>query len=161
MAQVDMFLKLDGVEGESSDPAHGGEIELDGFLQIVTSPRDPATGQATGKRRWAHLALRAQVDKSTPLLFKKLVTNEKIPKATLTCYKAGGKGKVEYLKIVLSEVYLAKVQVGQLEASGGDVIAPCDFDLSFGKIEITASPQTSKGGASGTIVCNDDLMSAT
>ena len=158
MAQVDMFLKLDTVDGESEDPNHPDEIQLLGFQETLTSPRDVSTGQATGKRRWAHLSLRAKADKSTAMLFKKLITNEKIPTGTLRCYKAGGKASVEYLTIALSDVYVVKVQVGELESSLGSVIPPCDFDLSFGKIKITTNMQTEKGGGSGTIVAADDLM---
>ena len=158
MAQVDMFLKLDGVEGESEDPNHPGEIQLVGFQETLTSPRDVGTGQNTGKRRWAHLSLRAKADKSTAMLFKKVIGNEKIPNALLRCYKAGGKAPVEYLTIALSDGYVAKVQVGELESSVGTVIPHCDFELSFGKIVITSNKQTEKGGGSGTIVAPDDLM---
>ncbi|HEX7616466.1 MAG TPA: type VI secretion system tube protein Hcp [Thermoanaerobaculia bacterium] len=158
MAQVDMFLKLDGVEGESEDPSHPGEIQLEGFRQSLMSPRDASTDQASGKRKWSHLSLRAKVDKSTAMLFKKLATNEKIPTATLKCYKAGGLAKVEYLTITLSDVYVVKVQAGELESNAGEVIPHCDFDLSFGKIVITSGKQTEKGGGSGTIVCQDNLM---
>jgi type VI secretion system secreted protein Hcp len=157
MAKVDMFLKLDGVEGESQDPKHPGEIQLDGFQQSVMSPRDLSTDQASGKRRWAHMMMRAKVDKSTPLLFKKLAQNEPISTAILRCYKAGGLGPVEYLTITLTKVYVVRVQAGQLEATGGDVIPHCDFDLSFGSIEISASQQTSQGGGSGTVMFRDDL----
>ena len=153
-----MFLKLDGVEGESEDPSHPGEIQLEGFQQSLMSPRDLATGMASGKRRWAHMSLRAKADKSTAMLFKKLCSNEKIPNALVRCYKAGGKEPVEYLSFALSDVYVAKVQVGELESNGRDVIPYCDFDLSFGKIVITSGKQTEKGGGSGTIVCQDNLM---
>jgi type VI secretion system secreted protein Hcp len=158
VAQRDMFLKLDGVEGESEDPNHSGEIQLEGFQQSLMSPRDASTDQASGKRKWSHLSLRAKVDKSTAMLFKKLCVNERIPTATLRCYKAGGKAPVEYLTITLSNVYVVKVQAGELESSVGEVIPHCDFDLSFGTIVITSNKQTEKGGGSGTIVCQDNLM---
>ena len=31
MALVDMFLKLDGVDGESQDPEHKSEFQIQGF----------------------------------------------------------------------------------------------------------------------------------
>jgi type VI secretion system secreted protein Hcp len=158
MALVDMFLKLDGVDGESSDPAHKGEIQIDGFRFNLVSPRDSFTNQATGVRRWSHLTLRAKVDKSTPLLFMNLATNGKIPKAVLTCRKAG-KEQFEYFKVTLSEVLVVKVQAGDLDAGGGDVIPQCEFDLGFGKIEILAKEQTSLGPTSGGVMFVDNLMS--
>jgi type VI secretion system secreted protein Hcp len=158
MALVDMFLKLDGVDGESSDPAHKGEIQIDGFRFNLMSPRDSFTNQATGVRRWSHLTLRAKVDKSTPLLFMNLATNGKIPKAVLTCRKAG-KEQFEYFKVTLSEVLVVKVQAGDLDAGGSDVIPQCEFDLGFGKIEILAKEQTSLGPTSGGVMFVDNLMS--
>jgi type VI secretion system secreted protein Hcp len=158
MALVDMFLKLDGVDGESKEPDHKDEIQLEGFRVNLVSPRDAFTNQASGVRRWSHLSMRAKVDKSTPLLFKKLKENAKIPKAVLTCRKAG-KEQFEYFKITLSEVIVVKVEAGELEASGGSVVPHCDFDLAFGAIEISAQTQTSLGTMGGQVVFQDDLMS--
>jgi type VI secretion system secreted protein Hcp len=156
MALVDMFLKIDGVGGESSDPSHSGEIQIEGFQLGLTSPRDAFTNQPTGARRWSHLSIRANVDMSAPLLFQKLATNEKIPKAVLTCRKAG-KVAIEYFTITLSDVLVVKVQAGDLEASQGDVMPPCDFDLAYGKIELQAKPQTSLGTSGGQTMFLDDL----
>ena len=156
MALVDMFLKLDGVDGESPDPQHKGEIQIDGFRLNAVSPRDAFTNQAAGAVRMSHMTIRAKVDKSTPKLFTKIAKNEKIPSAVLTCRKAG-KVQFQYFKITLSEVLVVKVEAGEFEASGAGVIPHCDFDLSFGKIEILGSPQTSTGPTSGTVSMQDDL----
>lgn len=157
MALVDMFVKIDGVDGESQEKDHENEIQIDGFRVNLVSPRDSFTNQAGGVRRWSHLAMRAKIDKSTPLLFMKLATNAKIPKAVLTCRKAG-KEQFEYFKITLSEVLVVKVEAGEIEASGGNVIPHCDFDLAFGKIEICAQTQTKLGPMGGQVMFQDDLM---
>ena len=114
MALVDMFLKLDGVDGESQDSEHKGEIQIDGFSLGAVSPRDAFTNQAAGAVRMSHVTIRAKVDKSTPKLFTKIAKNEKIPSAVLTCRKAG-KEQFEYFKVTLSEVLVVKVQAGDLE----------------------------------------------
>ena len=154
MAQVDMFLKLDGVQGESQDPDHKNEIQIEGFHLNCVSPRDSFTGQATGVRRWSHLTIHAKVDMSTPLLFLKLTTNATIPSAVLACRKAGG-GAITYFTVTLTNVAVAKVQAGDQ----GEVTPQCEFDLAFGKIEIRAQPQTSLGTSGGNIMCQDDLAS--
>ncbi len=158
MALVDMFLKIDGVGGESADTSgHKGEIQIEGFQLGLMSPRDAFTNQATGARRWSHLSIRANVDMSAPLLYQKLATNEKIPKAVLTCRKAGNV-PLEYFTITLSDVLVVKVQTGDLETSKGNVMPPCDFDLAYGKIQLQASPQTSLGTSGGSTMFQDDLM---
>jgi type VI secretion system secreted protein Hcp len=156
MALVDMFLKLEGVNGESEDPEHKAEIQLDGFRVNLMSPRDSFTNQATGHRQWSHLSLRTNLNMATPLLFERLMKNTKIPKAVLACRKAGKK-PVEYFKITLTDVLVAKVEAGELEASGDSVIPHCDFDLAFGTIEIVASPQSATGPLSGSVSSKDDL----
>jgi len=157
MALVDMFLKLDGVEGESPDSAHKSEIQIDGFELNAVSPRDSFTNQAAGAVRMSHLSIRAKIDKSTAKLFTKITKNEKIPSAILTCRKAG-KEPFEYFKITLSDVLVVKVRAGDLEV-GADVIPHCDFDLAYAKIEIQSKEQTSTGPTSGPVVFNFNLAS--
>lgn len=157
MAVVDMFLKLDGVDGESQDSEHKAEIQIDGFTLGAVSPRDAFTNQAAGAVRMSHLTIRAKIDKSTPKLFTKIAKNEKIPSAVLTCRKAG-KEAFEYFKVTLSEVLVVKVQAGDLKAEGDDVVPQCEFDLSYGKIEVSAKEQTRTGPTSGPVVFNFNLM---
>jgi type VI secretion system secreted protein Hcp len=158
MALVDMFLKLEGVDGESPDPEHKNEIQITGFRLNAVSPRDSFTNQAAGAVRMSHLTVRAHIDKSSPKLFTKIAKNEKIPSAILTCRKAG-KEQFEYFKITLSEVLVVKVQAGDLGESGSDVIPACEFDLAYGQIEISAREQTSRGPTSGPVVFAFNLMS--
>jgi type VI secretion system secreted protein Hcp len=155
MAVVDMFLKLDGVDGESGDAGHKGEIQIDSFSLGVDSPRDFYTNQATGANLWGHMFFRAKIDKSTPKLFSKIAKNEKIPSAVLTCRKAG-KEPFEYFKVTLSEVLVTGVHAGKLEDD--DVLPPCVFTLAYGKIEVSAKEQTSTGPTSGPIVFTFNLM---
>ena len=48
MAQVDYFLKIDGVDGESGDDKHKGEIEVESFSWGETQVRH---GRARARRR--------------------------------------------------------------------------------------------------------------
>jgi len=49
------FLKLDGVEGDSTDVRHRGWFDVVAVFyggSQINMPRDPSTGQATGKRQY-------------------------------------------------------------------------------------------------------------
>jgi type VI secretion system secreted protein Hcp len=46
--------------------------------QEVLSPRDSASGQATGKRQHKPFVITKELDKSSPLLYKALINNENI-----------------------------------------------------------------------------------
>jgi type VI secretion system secreted protein Hcp len=148
MAATDMFLKVDGVDGESPDTQHPGEIQLDSFRLGATS-RDVETGGAKGAVRMSHFTCVSKIDKATPKLFQKITANEKIPKAVLTCRKAG-KEQFEYFKVTLTNVYVVKVQT--IVGEGGDDIVPqCEFDLAYGKIEMQYKEQTVSGPTSGPV----------
>jgi len=77
---VHLFLTLNGedVEGESSVASLGREnsIECYQFTYQVKSPRDPASGQATGKRQHDPIVIVKRIDKSSPRLIKGLTRNE-------------------------------------------------------------------------------------
>ncbi len=150
MAQVDMFLKLDGVEGESPDPAHKAEIQIEGFSVGAKHARDAATNMPSGAAHWSPVTIKAKIDKSTPKLYQKLAKNEKIPTATITCRKAG-KDQFEYFTVTLSEVLVVRVQSGDLEV-GADKVPGCEFDLSYAKIEMKSKEQMATGPTSGPIV---------
>lgn len=156
MALVDMFLKVDGVDGESSDPKHTGEIQIDSFRMSAMTSRDSEAGGESGAVRFSHFTFVSKVDKATPLLSRKLATNEKSPKVVLTCRKAG-KDQQDYFMITLTNVNVVKVQIGRGEG-GEEIIPVCECDLAFGKIEMQYREQTAAGTTSGPVVFVHDLQ---
>lgn len=156
MAQVDMFLKLDGVLGESADAKNSVEMQIDGFRLQAESPRDAHTNLATGAPRMSPLTIRAKVEQATAKLFDKATFNKPISKATLTCRKAGTK-PLDYLIVELTDVIVVKVRVGDLEPGEGQVVPPCEFDLAYGKLSIKTQGQTSTGTGTGFIPFEKDL----
>ena len=52
MAQIDYFLKIDGIEGESSDDKHKGEIEVESFSWGATQAGSPGPGGGAHGRSW-------------------------------------------------------------------------------------------------------------
>ena len=55
-----------------------GPIQLTGLTHEVISPRDPQSGLPTGKRMHKPFVITKELDKSSPLLFKALTTNENL-----------------------------------------------------------------------------------
>ena len=157
MAAVDMFLKLNGVDGESPDTKHPGEIQLDGFRLHGSSPLERMTGGKEGKGavKLANFTCFSKVDKATPLLFARLCTNDVIPTAILTCRKAG-KEQFEYFKVTLTDVLIMKVEARCGEGDE-EVVPRCEFDLAYGKIEVEYREQTPKGPTTGTVKFMFDL----
>jgi type VI secretion system secreted protein Hcp len=79
---VHLFLKSNGVDmrGESTKNSLGRKdsIECLSFESAVSTARDAASGQATGRRQYQPIVIRKRIDKSSPLLMKALTNNEVI-----------------------------------------------------------------------------------
>src|SRR5579871_6747428 len=77
----------------SVDAAHQGKFKGDqgntglisgtAFVLQVESPRDPATGMATGKRRWQPIVITKEWSASSPQFLTALATNEELKTVTI------------------------------------------------------------------------------
>src|SRR5215472_15045897 len=131
MAQVDYFLKIDGVEGESTDDKHKGEIDVMSFSWGVNNSGSAGQGggQGTGKSFAQDMSFTKVHDKASPVLYIACATGQHFKSATLVCRKAGG-GQQEYLKISLGDVLVSSFVT---HGTGGDEIIPVDqVTLNFG-----------------------------
>jgi type VI secretion system secreted protein Hcp len=143
MAQVDYFLKLDGIKGESADPKHKDEIDIESFSWGVTQTGAHATGGGGGAGRASfqdfHFVMRLNL--ASPSLMKSCATGQHIKLGTLSCRKAG-KDQQEFLTIKMTDVIVSSYQTGGSE--GSDV--PFDqVSLNFAKIEIAYRQQKPDG----------------
>jgi type VI secretion system secreted protein Hcp len=64
-------------------------IALTGLSHEIISPRDPASGLATGKRQHKPIVFTKQLDSTTPLLLKALVTNETLTSVLIGLLRNG------------------------------------------------------------------------
>jgi type VI secretion system secreted protein Hcp len=78
----------------------------------VVSPRDPASGLATGKRQHKPLTITKEIDKATPLLMKAIFTNQTLPAVQLSLNDASGKTE--------ATVKLTNAQVSDHAQSGDE-----------------------------------------
>src|SRR5256885_3864946 len=103
MAAVDYFLKVDGIEGESTDSKHKGEIDVQSFSWGETQSGTFAAGGGGGAGKVAmqdfHFVM--GVNKSSPKLMLACANGQHIKQAVLTCRKAGT-DQQEYMKWTFS-----------------------------------------------------------
>jgi len=154
-SHADMFLKMDGVEGESRDNKHKNEIELLSFSFGATQPGSAGHGGGAGvaKVQVHDLQFSKYFDKASPKLFEACATGKHTPKVVITCRKAGG-SQQEYLTITLSEVIVSSIQDS---GSGGEALPSESVTVNFTKIEIEYKPQDEKGNLGGVIKAGWDL----
>ena len=159
MAAVDYFLKIDGIDGESQDDKHKGEIQLESWSWGETNAGTMSHGSGGGSGKVAmqdfHFVMK--INKASPKLFLACATGQHIPKATLVCRKAGGEQQ-EFLKVNFSDLLVSSYQTG---GSGGSDVIPMDqISFNFAKIEIEYKQQDAKGSATAPVKAGYDQKGA-
>jgi type VI secretion system secreted protein Hcp len=141
---VDFFLKIDGIDGESADAKHKGEIEVEAWEWGESQAGSHAYGGGggVGKVVMHDFHFTMKVNKASPKLMLACANGEHIPNAVLTCRKAG-KDQQEYLKIHMHDLLVSSFQVG---GHGGTNVVPLErVSLNFRKIEYVYKEQRSDG----------------
>ncbi|MGA3211637.1 MAG: type VI secretion system tube protein Hcp [Terriglobales bacterium] len=155
MAQVDFFLKLDGIPGESADDKHKGEIHILSWTCKAQNSGGfgTATGGGSGKVRFDDWFFTKPLDKASPKLFQHCASGEHVKSGILTCRKAG-KDAVEYLKVTFDNVLVSSYEAhaGEHEAEGGGVVPTDRFSLNFGHVKVEYKEQKPDGTAGGSTV---------
>ncbi len=143
MAQVDYFLKIDGIEGESTDSKHKDEIDIESWSWGETQSGSHAYGGGggAGKVSMQDFNFTMRVNKASPKLLLATANGTHIKQALLTCRKAG-KEQQEYLKIKFSDLLISAFQTG---GSNGEVVPVDQISLNFAKIEYEYYPQKPDG----------------
>jgi type VI secretion system secreted protein Hcp len=111
---VDLFLKLDDIEGESIDAAHGREIELLTWHWALKQRGSAhrGVGAGTGKVQIADLVFTKYTDRATPNLVKMCCSGRHFRNARLTVRKAGGV-PLDYLVVQLTDGIVSSVHFGE------------------------------------------------
>jgi type VI secretion system secreted protein Hcp len=110
---VDMFLKLDGIDGESTDAHHDKWIELESFSWGVSNPGGfvAGGGAGTGKPVPGDFNVVMPFSAASPTIFLKLVTGQAIDSAIISMRQAGGGpgGGADFLTYTFDTVFMTKL----------------------------------------------------
>jgi type VI secretion system secreted protein Hcp len=146
MAAIDIFLKLDGIDGESLDRKHKGEIELSSFSFGLASAGSHAlgSGAAAGKVSFQEFHFTSNVTKASPKLMLACATGQHIKEGTVTVRKAGGDAEnapTEFLFYKFQTVVITSVQ-----DAGDNTDTPKEnVSLAFAKVLVEYKPQNPDG----------------
>ena len=144
---VDIFLKLDGIDGESQDEKHKGEIEISSYSFGASTPSSASGGDGggSGKVRFEDFQFTQVTNKASPLLLQNCASGQHIKEGLLTVRKAGGGGSIsggEFLKITLDDIIVTSFQEG---ASLGEDLPAEQVSLNFQKITYSYQQQSAGG----------------
>ncbi|MFG6447435.1 Hcp family type VI secretion system effector [Roseateles sp. BYS180W] len=154
MAQ-DIFIKINGIDGESMDSAHKNEIEvLNWNWEIIQeSNMHMGSGGGAGKATVKDLQFTHYMDRSSPNLMKFCLTGKHIPEAVLVVRKAGG-NPLEYLKLTMTDVVITRVLP---QGNNADERLKEQVALSFAKVKQEYTVQNQQGGSGGAVTAAYDL----
>jgi type VI secretion system secreted protein Hcp len=146
---------LRNVKGEKQGNFKGGVIQKgrEGWIEVIesshsiVSPRDPASGQATGKRSHKPIRLRFYYDMSLPMWYNALVYNESLKTVEIAFFSpnklgtAGGAGvETETYTIVLTNAFVAQLDFHMPNNKNPDLMKyenTVSVELVYQKIEGT------------------------
>ncbi|MBL7713070.1 MAG: type VI secretion system tube protein Hcp [Chitinophagaceae bacterium] len=137
---LNSYLKIKGqkqgdFKGSVIQKGREGWIEVNAFDHEILSPRDAATGQATGRRQHKPLVITKELDQSSTMLLTALISNETLSSVELKCFApnklgaAGGQG-VETLQytIALSNAHIVSVRTQMLNNKNPDLVRYEQFE---------------------------------
>lgn len=147
----DYFLKIEGIDGESQDPKHMDEIQVKHFEMNLTN-RGRHGNYGVGKAFFDDARFEAYIDRAYPKLKQSCAKGEHLPKAVLTCRKAG-KNQMDFLRVTLSDVLITSCKLDY----GEDPMPIVHFTLSFAKEQIEYKEQNADGTLGGALTGLADL----
>jgi type VI secretion system secreted protein Hcp len=110
---LNMFLKMDGIQGEAQDKGYRDTIEVLGWgwgvSQTLQTPPSPGTGGAAGRPSIQNFSITKCIDKATPKIYELAFQGRQIKECRFTCCKKEGE---IFLEIVMSNCVLVSVLTG-------------------------------------------------
>jgi type VI secretion system secreted protein Hcp len=119
---VDMFIKIDTVDGEAHDSKHKKEIDVLSWSWGMSNNGSAhvGAGAGSGKVNVQDLTFTKRVDTATPKLALACCAGKHFKEAVLVVRKAGNK-PVEYLKIKMDVVLISAISTGGSGETNGEI----------------------------------------
>ncbi len=144
----DMFLTLDGINGDSQDEAHKQWIEINSYNHMISQPVGgaiSAQGVHTGGRAdHADFSLVHRLDSASPVLALYCCNAKHIPNVTFELCRAMG-DKTVFMVYKFKDVIVASVAPSG-SAEGEDPLPTEEVTLRYGQINWEYTPTDITGG---------------
>lgn len=97
---VDVFMKMEGIPGDSTNSAHVNEIELTAY------------SQSFGEVNCSRAVAMKRIDRASPALIRQAVSGRFIPQVVISMQK-GGESLIDFFVATLNDVHLDAVEITQ------------------------------------------------
>ncbi|HEX2781771.1 MAG TPA: type VI secretion system tube protein TssD [Gemmatimonadaceae bacterium] len=132
-------------KAENPRAGRQGKIPAIAFSYDVKSPRDAASGMASGRRQHSPITFTKAIDASSPQFFQALTTNEILKSVVFEFYGTNPNGEEQVVYVVR----LSNATVGEIEQyvgrTGGDAMRAADttpiedVSVTFQRIELEST----------------------
>lgn len=115
--------KMGAINGSVTQKGRENSVAVSAYTHDITSPRDPQSGLPTGQRQHKPFVITKELDKSTPLFYQALCTNENLTSVTLKFWTPQLKGasgissSVQHYTITMTNASIAQIQSAMTEDS--------------------------------------------
>ena len=158
-ASFEIFLKIEGIEGDSTDSMHPNEINAVSFkMGVLQEGGDLAPGGGgTFTAQFTPLTVFKFIDKASPQLFIKAAKGDHIPSARVVVRKSGPNPFTIY-QLVLDNVLISSVSDNASTTDqNGNLLE--QITLNCSRITWTFFPSNADGRLGGAIHTFFDLTS--
>lgn len=155
----DAFIKIAGIDGESSDDKHQGWIEIStfnsGLTQAVSSTASSSGGASAERANFHDFSFTKQLDIASPALALACADGTHIDEIVIELCRAGTE-KVKFMEYKLTNCLVSGVTV---QGAGAGELPTESVSIDFGKISWAYTQQKrAGGGAAGNMATGWDLQ---
>jgi type VI secretion system secreted protein Hcp len=144
---ADIFVKIDGVPGESTDHEHKEWIEALSFNHGITQPASAtattAGGGTTARCEHQDFSITKFIDKASPKLYELCSSGKHMKEITVVLLRASGDKRVKYMEVKMEQCIVAHVSPGS--NTGGFPTEAVSFN--YGTIKWTYTQQKRADGS--------------
>jgi len=143
-AAFDMFLKIDGLPGASTDKGHKEWIDLQRFIQPIGQPMSPNAlreGKAnlpkpTGTAAAGSFTIAKAFDKSSPKLYECISNGTPLKEIVIELCRTDG-DKQRFMEYKLTDVIISSYTIKRKAGAKSDVLPMEEISFNYKKIEWT------------------------
>ena len=155
---LNAFLKIEGIDGESTEQGHEKCLELLQYSFGLSQPQVMTGGagaRTAGRADFESFRIRKMMDKASPNLAGHCASGKHIPKITLDVHMASEQ-KTKFASVVMENVIVSSVHtVG--EQAGTTPRPEEEVGFAFGKITWEYTPVDNLGKPGGPVKAGWDI----